>query len=82
MCPGKGLLVDLTETSTLHDYVRKWDDRVQVVSARCYERPVNLEAMLIRSDGYVAWALRPGVGEEGAKTAVCGALQKWFGTRR
>jgi len=55
MWAGRGVLVDLAERSALRDVITKWADRVEVISARCYERPANLHSILIRPDGYVAW---------------------------
>ncbi len=81
MSSNKGLLVDLTEGSVLPDIAAKWGNRFQLVSARCYERPPNLEAMLVRPDGYIAWILRPGAEGNEAKKTLCGALQEWFGAR-
>jgi 2-polyprenyl-6-methoxyphenol hydroxylase-like FAD-dependent oxidoreductase len=79
MSPDKGLLVDLSEHSVLRDFIAKWDDRVRAVSARCYERSFNLDAMLVRPDGYVAWVLGPNTDEQKAKQTLCDALEKWFG---
>jgi hypothetical protein len=53
MSAAKGILIDLTERSTLRETVAHWTDRVEVTSARCYQRPPNPDAMLVRSDKYV-----------------------------
>jgi hypothetical protein len=79
MCTVRGVLLDLAQRSALHGVVMKWADRVEMVAARCYERPANLDAVLIRPDGYVAWALRSGDGDEESKRSMCAALEKWFG---
>jgi hypothetical protein len=79
MHAGRGVLVDLAGRSALHDTVMKWADRVEAISARCYERPANLDAMLIRPDGYVAWILRPGDEDKQAASTLRLALEKWFG---
>jgi hypothetical protein len=63
MCAGRGVLVDLAERSELRKVATNWADQVEVTSARCYERPANLDAMLVRPDGYVAWALRSAYGD-------------------
>jgi len=78
----KGLLVDLAGRSALQDIVTKWDDRVRAVSARRYERPRDLDAVLVRPDGYVAWLLRPGLGDTEAEKTLCEALERWFGGAR
>lgn len=55
--------------------VRGWADRVDIVSASVADRPAA--ALLIRPDGYVAWAADEfGSAEESALRA---ALQRWFG---
>jgi len=82
MRAGRGLLVDLAERSELRKVATKWADRVEVTSARCSERPANLDAMLVRPDGYVAWALRPADGDNESERTSRAALEKWFGTAR
>jgi hypothetical protein len=57
MRKGKGLFFDLSERSRLSILSKKWDDRVETISAHCDERPADLGSMLIRPDGYVAWAV-------------------------
>jgi hypothetical protein len=55
--------------------LRGWTDRVDVVSAKMTDRPAA--AMLIRPDGYIAWAAdKFGPAEEAGLHA---ALQRWFG---
>jgi len=82
MSSGKGVLVDLTERSVFHHVITQWDDRVRSVSAGCYERPANLDALLVRPDGYIAWLLRPGVADEEAAETLVSALKMWFGTAK
>ena len=82
MRSGKGVLVDLTGTSMLGNVIAPWTDRVEVISAVCYERPINLDAMLVRPDGYVAWVLRSGDGEEESRRTLRSALERWFGGER
>ncbi|MBV9265045.1 MAG: FAD-dependent monooxygenase [Acidobacteriaceae bacterium] len=82
MRSGKGVLVDLTGTSMLCNIIAPWADRVEVISAVCYERPINLDAMLVRPDGYVAWVLRSGDGDEESRRTLRAALQRWFGGER
>ncbi|WP_407564741.1 FAD-dependent monooxygenase [Streptomyces sp. 184] len=55
-----------------------WADRVDVVAGAWAEGPgpVPPESVLIRPDGYVAWAA-PGSGGE-----LSGALDRWFGPAR
>lgn len=73
MCAGRGVLVDLAERSELRKAANKWGGRVEVTSARCYERPANLDVMLVRPDGYVAWALGSSDGDDNPREP-CGPL--------
>jgi hypothetical protein len=58
--------------------LRGWTDRVDAVSAKITDRPAA--AMLIRPDGYIAWAADTfGSAEEAGLHA---ALQRWFGDPR
>jgi hypothetical protein len=82
MCAGRGVLLDLAGRSALRDAAIKWAHRVEAVSARCYERPANLDAMLIRPDGYVAWVLKSTDADRVSACTLCAALEKWFGVAR
>jgi len=57
-----------------------WSDRVSVIAARAVTQPAPAAAMLIRPDGYVAWAARPDapVPVDGLREALCA----WFGAPR
>ncbi|MGW4946015.1 FAD-dependent monooxygenase [Actinoplanes sp. NPDC004185] len=72
MRAGRPLLADLTGSGHLTDLIAGWRDRVDVVSAQARTAPA--EALLIRPDGYVAWALGPD-GTDG----LLDALVTWFG---
>jgi 2-polyprenyl-6-methoxyphenol hydroxylase-like FAD-dependent oxidoreductase len=71
---GKGLLLDLEEDSELHTIAGRWTGRIKYVAARSEER-FNLTALLIRPDGFVAWAT------EGKPIAaqLIEAITHWFG---
>jgi 2-polyprenyl-6-methoxyphenol hydroxylase-like FAD-dependent oxidoreductase len=79
MHAGKGVLLDLAGRPALRDTVMKWVNRVEAISARCDERPADLDAMLIRPDGYVAWTLKPSAADKEAALTLRPALEKWFG---
>ena len=53
---------------------RGWADRVHLVTDGCPGRP-GLSALLVRPDGYVAWAADEGAGLDGLHSA----LTTWFG---
>jgi hypothetical protein len=70
---ARPVLLDLD--GTVGDAARGWVDRVDIVSATIADRPAA--ALLIRPDGYVAWAADTfGASEEAGLRA---ALQRWFG---
>jgi len=57
MRTGKGVLLDLDGRAALRATASKWADGVETTTARFDDRPANLDGMLIRPDGYVAWAI-------------------------
>jgi hypothetical protein len=59
---GQGLLLDLADDPGLRAAAAGWAGRVQVVTSACPERPA-LAALLVRPDGYVAWAADTRDGE-------------------
>ncbi|MFJ8957588.1 FAD-dependent monooxygenase [Streptomyces sp. NPDC102381] len=71
--PGQGLLLDFLGKA--QDVAAPWSSRVRVVRADGVDA-APADALLIRPDGYVAWAAGPGGAEtEGLRTA----LTTWFG---
>ena len=64
------LLLDFTG-GRAGESVRDWADRVDVVDAAMADGP---QAMLIRPDGYVAWATDAFDADH-----LCAALERWFG---
>ncbi|MEU5387823.1 FAD-dependent monooxygenase [Kitasatospora cineracea] len=78
---GRGVLLDLADDAALRDAAAGWADRVDVATAAAKptDGPDPLEgtgAVLIRPDGYVAWA---GPAGEPVPAAV---LERWFGPAR
>ncbi|OBJ24464.1 FAD-dependent monooxygenase [Mycobacterium sp. 1245801.1] len=70
---ARPVLLDLD--GAFADTASGWTDRVDTVTASIAERPAA--ALLIRPDGYVAWAADEfGPADEAALRA---ALQRWFG---
>jgi 2-polyprenyl-6-methoxyphenol hydroxylase-like FAD-dependent oxidoreductase len=67
MRPGGAVLLDLADDPQLRSAAGGWADRVRVVTASCTEPPAP--GLLVRPDGYVAWAGGP----------VSAALAAWFG---
>ncbi|HEX3786715.1 MAG TPA: FAD-dependent monooxygenase [Pseudonocardiaceae bacterium] len=76
---GRPLLVDLADDAGLRDRAAGWADRVSVHTGAldpADPRP-GLAALLVRPDGYLAWAADRSetVGSEG----LAAALSAWFG---
>ncbi|MEK8141895.1 FAD-dependent monooxygenase [Streptomyces sp. M10(2022)] len=77
---ARGLLIDLTTSTEVGTAAAPWADRVDLVGARAHEDRENDPfagacALLVRPDGYLAWA---GVAGEGPQS-LTDALTRWFG---
>jgi bifunctional hydroxylase/dehydrase len=69
---ARAVLLDLRDDSGLRAQAAGWRDRVDVISARC-SGGAPADALLIRPDGYVAWA---GASAPGLERS----LRRWFGS--
>lgn len=71
---GRGLLLDLSAERPLQALAGRWHDRVLYVAGDARER-LGLDALLVRPDGFVAWASdgAPDIEEAAAAAA------RWFG---
>jgi hypothetical protein len=74
---ARPLLLDLTDGGRLVDVAKPWLDRVDVITARS-ENP-DLTALLLRPDGYVAWASNSAHPDDQQREALQAALTHWFG---
>ncbi|MEV0526114.1 FAD-dependent monooxygenase [Streptomyces sp. NPDC050439] len=79
--PGRGVLLDLADNAVLRGRAAGWADRVDVVTADPHgltgDSPlVGTTAVLVRPDGYVAWAA-PGSHDD-----LPMSLERWFGPSR
>ncbi|MGW0826076.1 FAD-dependent monooxygenase [Streptomyces sp. NPDC002845] len=77
--PGRGVLLDLQDNAQLRRRAARWTDRVDVVTAAPPAGEgilANTSAVLVRPDGYVAWAA------PGAHHDLPTALGRWFGPAR
>jgi len=77
---GRGVVLDLADDEDVRAAAAGWADRVRVVTTTSRpERALeDVEAALVRPDGYIAW-----IGTRGS--GVCGlteALTRWFGAAR
>ncbi|HEX4224877.1 MAG TPA: FAD-dependent oxidoreductase [Pseudonocardiaceae bacterium] len=70
---GRPVLVDLGDGS-LAEVAAGWGERINVLTKACPEHP-ELGGLLVRPDGYVAWAAE--AGSEGLDSS----LARWFGSR-
>jgi hypothetical protein len=77
MRAARPVLLDLTPDSTLAGVAALWRHRVNLVAARLADPSTPAIGLLIRPDGYVAWAAGP--GEPDQTDALKQALRAWFG---
>jgi 2-polyprenyl-6-methoxyphenol hydroxylase-like FAD-dependent oxidoreductase len=73
--PAMPILLDLAGRTDLAETAKGWMDRIKVITALTADRPAD--AVLIRPDGYVAWAA--GSGTPRAADGLLHTLQTWFG---
>jgi 2-polyprenyl-6-methoxyphenol hydroxylase-like FAD-dependent oxidoreductase len=71
---ARGVLLDLTGNGSLAGDGQPWKDRVNIITATCAAPPAA--ALLIRPDGYIAWAASAG-GQD--NQGLRQALTTWFG---
>ncbi|MEH0579482.1 FAD-dependent monooxygenase [Streptomyces sp. B21-108] len=74
---GRGLLLDLADDPKLRARAQGHADRVDVHTVAASDRP-ELTALLVRPDGYVAWAAAD-TGDGLADDTLEAALERWFG---
>ncbi|WP_328616151.1 FAD-dependent monooxygenase [Amycolatopsis sp. NBC_00355] len=74
---ARPLLLDLTPAASLGDELSGWTDRVDVVTG---EADQDATAMLIRPDGYVAWASGSTDPGDTERKALREAAERWFGS--
>ncbi|WP_409070531.1 hypothetical protein [Burkholderia cenocepacia] len=73
---GKGVLLDFDAAPSLQALASRWRDRIAYVASDAKDR-LGLRAVLVRPDGFVAWACDDDadVGID----AATHALTRWFG---
>ncbi|WP_290051066.1 FAD-dependent monooxygenase [Amycolatopsis solani] len=72
---ARPLLLDFT--GSLGEELRGWTDRVDLVPGQA---PGEVTALLIRPDGYVAWASSSPEPGDTERKALRAALERWFGS--
>jgi 2-polyprenyl-6-methoxyphenol hydroxylase-like FAD-dependent oxidoreductase len=70
---GRALLLDLADSAELRTLAAGWGDRVNLLTTKPISHP-ELTGLLVRPDGYVAWA-----SEDGPLSGLARALSTWFG---
>ncbi|MER5950806.1 FAD-dependent monooxygenase [Streptomyces sp. NPDC001904] len=77
---GRGFVLDLDGDQALASAAAPWTDRIDVVrpATRPQHAPAGTGALLVRPDGYIAWAAAEGAGPDG----LTEALGRWFGAPR
>jgi 2-polyprenyl-6-methoxyphenol hydroxylase-like FAD-dependent oxidoreductase len=75
MRDGHGLLLDFSRNASLEILASRYGDRIKYVSGRAKEQ-LGLSTVLIRPDGFIAWASDHEPDEQSIRQAV--AL--WFGS--
>lgn len=71
---GKGLFLDFDARTPVEALARRWSDRITYVACDAKNR-LGLSAMLVRPDGFVAWAGDAAANYEEAAQAA----SRWFG---
>ena len=75
MHDGTGVLLDLNGNEELGTLAQPWARRVKYLSARAQES-LGLAALLVRPDGFVAWA----TDGEPDLASLEAAMRRWFGS--
>lgn len=74
---GRGVFLELIPHEDLRDIAAAWKKRIDLVAAK--SDPPLADALLIRPDGYVAWAVSSADSEEASQSSLVSALKMWFG---
>lgn len=71
---GKGLLLDFDTDASLCALAQRWSERIAYVASDAKDR-LGVSAVLVRPDGFVAWAGERAADHEQAAQAAA----RWFG---
>jgi 2-polyprenyl-6-methoxyphenol hydroxylase-like FAD-dependent oxidoreductase len=74
MHSGKGLLIDFNSTQILKSIADVYKDRIVYINKKAKEQ-FRLTALLVRPDGYIAWASN----ETPEEDAINKTMLRWFG---
>ncbi|MFG1466091.1 FAD-dependent oxidoreductase [Xanthobacter sp. DSM 24535] len=71
---GRGLLLDFASDAPLRALANRWQGRITYIASDAKDR-LGLRAVLVRPDGFIAWASETAAHDEGARQAA----SRWFG---
>ncbi|QES39596.1 monooxygenase [Streptomyces venezuelae] len=80
--PARGILLDLTDNPALRAAAAPWADRIHTITATAKPSEgatdvlTDLDALLVRPDGHVAWT------SQDTPAGLTAALTHWFGPKR
>lgn len=77
MREARPLLIDGSEDRSLREIAHAWRDRVDTIVSKDTDMPVR--ALLVRPDGYVAWAAGRTDADDATASGLRHALSTWFG---
>ncbi|WP_309051116.1 FAD-dependent monooxygenase [Streptomyces sp.] len=75
---GRALLLDLTDDPELRALAAGYAGRVDTLTTGCTSHP-ELAAVLVRPDGFTAWAADAGARTPASAGGPAEALEEWFG---
>ncbi|MFE6709690.1 FAD-dependent monooxygenase [Streptomyces sp. NPDC057695] len=75
---GRALLLDLADDAEVRGLATGYADRVDTLTVGCPSRP-ELGAVLVRPDGFTAWAAAAEAREDAWRPGLTEALEAWFG---
>jgi 2-polyprenyl-6-methoxyphenol hydroxylase-like FAD-dependent oxidoreductase len=73
MHDGRGILLDFNSNASLRTVAGEYGDQIKYVPGRAKEQ-IGLSAVLIRPDGFIAWAADGEPGEQSIRQAIA----RWF----
>jgi 2-polyprenyl-6-methoxyphenol hydroxylase-like FAD-dependent oxidoreductase len=79
MHQGKGVFLELASREDLRALAAQWQGRINCIAHRGDRFSEGPDALLIRPDGYVAWAISSTASKGDGQVSLASALESWFG---